>query len=224
MVVNNKFFDGELPRLREPLEMLDEKIASIETQLNESQDPDKDGLCDKAEYFVGIGFVAMQQYLVDTIIFAGLNKGDAYALGPMHASGETYASIINSCANWWKHEAEWWNQGEVPASGKRSFELVTTVTDSSSYQLSNAMASICGNNKVSLICVLPYLEEWRRKIYEKRKRKAHNKAYSAEAPRARAADLERHINSVNQKQHCSFIDARRSSSPPPRCNPLSNHP
>jgi hypothetical protein len=169
-MVINKFFDGELPRLRELLEMLDEKITSIENQLNESQDPDKDGLCNKAEYFVEIGFVAMQQYLVDTIIFADLNKDYAYVLGPMHASGETHASIINSCANWWKHEAEWWNHEEVPANGKRSFELATSAADSSSYQLYNAMVPICGNSKVSLKCVLPYLEEWRRKIYEKRKK------------------------------------------------------
>ena len=169
MVLENEFSDGELPKLRELLEMLDEKIASINTQINESQDPDSDGLCDKGEYFIGIGFVAIQQYLVDTITFTGLNKKDAYALGPVHTSGET------SCANWWKHEAEWWNHGEVPDNGIRSFEQVTTVTDSPSYQLSNVMASICGNDKISFRCVLPYLEEWRGKVHEKRKSKAHNR-------------------------------------------------
>lgn len=170
MVIDKEFADEELWRLRELLKMLDEKIADIANLIKESPDPDSEGLCDRGEYFIGVGFVAIQQYLIDSILFTGLDKGDAYRLGPVHSSGETYASIINSCANWWKHEPEWWNRGEVPKNGKRSFEKVTNVSESSSYQLSNVLASICGRNELSLRNVIPYLEEWRAKVHENRKK------------------------------------------------------
>ena len=57
------------------------------------------------------GFVVMQQYLIETIIHTGLEKSEVYKLDPVHSSGDSVVSIICSCANWWKHEAEWENLG-----------------------------------------------------------------------------------------------------------------
>jgi hypothetical protein len=170
MVLENEFADGELWMLRELLEMLDEKIADIDLLIKKSPDPDSEGLCDGGEYFIGVGFVAIQQYLIDTLLFTGLDKKDAYELGSVHFSGETYVNLINSCANWWKHEAEWWSNGDVPKNGIRSFERVANVSDSSSYQLSNVLASICGSNKICLSSIVPYLEEWQAKVHENRKK------------------------------------------------------
>lgn len=98
--VESQFADGELWRLQELFEILDEKLADIETRMEESADPDSDGLCDQGEYFIGLGFVAIQQYLVETIMFTGLTKSDAYKLGPKHPSGATYVGLINASANW----------------------------------------------------------------------------------------------------------------------------
>lgn len=170
LVSENDFVDGELWVLRELLDMLDKKLFEIFRLIKESHDPDSDGLCDKGEYFIGIGFVAIQQYLVETILFTGLDKSESYKLGPLHTSGFTYVSLINSCANWWKHEPEWWNNGEIPKNGERSFLHVTNITESPSYQLSNVLASMCTNKEICLNGLVPYLEEWRTKVHENRKR------------------------------------------------------
>lgn len=156
--VESQFADGELRRLQELFEILDEKLADIDARMEESADPDSDGLCDRGEYFIGLGFVAIQQYLVETIMFTGLTKSEAYKLGPKHPSGVTYVGLINACANWWKHEPEWFDAGEVPKNGMKSFGPVTEVTDSPSYQLSNVLASFCeAGEKIRFSCVVGHL-------------------------------------------------------------------
>lgn len=151
--------------------MLDEKLADIDALMEKYADPDSDGLCDRGEYFIGLGFVAIQQYLVETIMFTGLSKSDAYKLGPKHPSGPTYVELINACANWWKHEPEWFDAGEVPRYGMKSFDLVTEVTDSPSYHLSNVLASFCeAGEKIRFSCVVGHLNEWRSYVHENRKK------------------------------------------------------
>lgn len=170
--VESQFADGELWRLQELFEILDEKLDDIDARMKESADPDSDGLCDRGEYFIGLGFVAIQQYLVETIMFTGLTKSEAYELGPKHPSGATYVGLINACANWWKHEPEWFDAGEVPKNGMKSFGLVTEVTDSPSYQLSNVLASFCkAGEKVRFSCVVGHLKEWRSNVHENRKKR-----------------------------------------------------
>jgi len=78
--------------------LLDGKIFEIHNSIRKSVDPESDGLCDRGEYFMGIGFVAAQQYLVDTIV-TGIAKQKAYEWGPVHSSGITFVSLINSAAN-----------------------------------------------------------------------------------------------------------------------------
>ncbi len=114
-----------------------------------SSDPDTDGLLDKGEYFFGVGFVAIQQYLVDTLIFTGVKKVEAYNLGDMHASGITYISLINFAANWWKHESEWTDQEQVPKNGQRTFDNILNVTNKHEYALSIVLGSICGQEDLS---------------------------------------------------------------------------
>jgi hypothetical protein len=168
-VLDNEFADGELWRLRELLDLLDVKISEINELIKASPDPDSEGLCDRGEYFIGVGFVAIQQYLVETIMFSGLSKTEAYKLGPLHSFGGTSISLINSCANWWKHEPEWFSAGEIPNNGKKTFEKVSSVTESPSYQLSNVLASFCGDNIVSFKYVISELEKWRKDVHENSK-------------------------------------------------------
>jgi hypothetical protein len=164
-----EFADAELGVLCELLELLDGKIRNINLQIKQHKDPGIDGLGDKGEYFIGVGFVAMQQYLVETILFTGLEKSQAYKLAPIHSSKVSYANLINSCANWWKHEPEWWNNLEVPPNGERSFSHVTNITSSPSYQLSNVLASLCEANEFCLMSVIPHLIEWRGNVHKARK-------------------------------------------------------
>ncbi len=170
LVAEGEFTDGELWKLRELFVILDKKLDEINLLIKDSLDPDSEGLCDRGEYFIGLGFVAIQQYLVETILFTGLSKAKAFNLGPIHSSGDTFVSLINASANWWKHEPEWWDAGELPKNGERSFDLVASVTESTSYQLSNVLALFCGNNELRFNFIIPYLEKWRTDVHECREK------------------------------------------------------
>lgn len=114
----------ELHRLCELSEVLDSKIYEIVECISKSVDPESDGLLDQAEYFIGVGFVAIQQYLNDSLIGININKKKALSLGTIHSSGATSVSVINAAANWWKHEAEWFKNGNVPKNGERTVEII----------------------------------------------------------------------------------------------------
>ena len=73
-VVGNEFADGELGILCELLDILDGKLVEIDQLIRKSEDPESDGLLDRGEYFIGVGFVAIQRHLVETILFAGLEN------------------------------------------------------------------------------------------------------------------------------------------------------
>lgn len=163
MYINTKdgVADDQLQILSEFFELIDNKLASITLSINQSTDPESIGLFDRAEYFVGIGFVAVQQYLVDVLLFTKFNKKIAYLLGPTHADGVTYANLINSCANWWKHEVEWYGKGEVPQIGITSFNNVINTSERYEYALSNVLASISPTNQLSFKCLTQYLIQWR---------------------------------------------------------------
>ncbi len=66
--------DLKTRELTELLEMLDQKLSSLILESNKSEDPDALGLYDRAEYFIGIGFVAMQQYIADTMFNSKVSK------------------------------------------------------------------------------------------------------------------------------------------------------
>ena len=161
---DSKFYDTEIIRLSELLAMLDEKIFKIDSLISSSVDPESDGLLDRGEYFIGIGFVAIQQHLLDTLLFTGVSKSEAYKLGASHSTGISYINLINSAANWWKHEAEWSNAGEVPRNGTKTFEHVYSISNSTDYALSSVLASICGTENLALSEILPYLTEWQAAI------------------------------------------------------------
>lgn len=167
-VLENEFADGELWRLRELLDLLDGKIADINGQVANSRDPDSEGLCDRGEYFIGVGFVALQQYLAETIMFTGISKADALKLGPNHESGNTCVEIINSCANWWKHEPESWDKNKVSRNGEKTRDHVLSVSESSDYALSNVLWSFCKGGELGFLSVIPVLEEWRNAVHENR--------------------------------------------------------
>lgn len=151
--------------LCELLDMLDQKRHEIGLLIRQSNDPDSDGLCDRCEYFIGVGFVACQQYLVESLLFTGIDKKDAYGLGPVHCSGTTYVNLINDAANWWKHESEWWvYKNKVPNNSQRTFDSVTDIAKARGYELSQVLASICGSKNFSFKSVVPFLVDWRKAV------------------------------------------------------------
>ena len=153
---------GSFARLEELFLMLDAKLSEIDLAIQGSADPDSDGLFDQSEYYVGLGFVAAQQYLVETVIFLGLGKNKkAYKLGPRHRSGIAYVAAINSAADWWKHEAEWWVDLDIMKnSNSTTVNNVQAISNSNSYQLSNLLFTLSNNKEIKLKCLLPIITEW----------------------------------------------------------------
>lgn len=149
------------PQLQELFVMLDEKLSEIESAIANSTDPDSDGLFDQSEYFVGIGLVAAQQVLAEAATFARIDKDKAYKLGPRHRSGVSYIRAINSAANYWKHEAEWWK--DLDTLNNSSFKTrndVGTIANTEHYQLSNFLFALSNNKEIKLKYLIPIIEEW----------------------------------------------------------------
>ncbi len=148
-------------RLDELYEILDVKLTEIECAIDKSEDPDSDGLFDQSEYYVGIGLAAAQQYLAEAATFSGIDKDKAYKLGPRHKSGLAYIKAIDSAANYWKHEAEWWTDLDTLNNSNPKIRThVVTVAETSHYQLSNFLYALSNDKEIKLKCLLPIIDEW----------------------------------------------------------------
>lgn len=102
--------DFDLDILLKLLEVIDSQIASLETEINESDDPDGFGLIERWDGIAGLGFVACQQYLNATwrhLAAKGEGRSAVIASPPMHACGQSFATLIDKAANFWKHNGEW---------------------------------------------------------------------------------------------------------------------
>jgi len=146
---------GNFARLEELFLMFDAKLSEIDLAIQSSADPDSDGLFDQSEYYVGLGFVAAQQYLVETVIFSGLGKNKkAYKLGPRHRSGIAYVAAINSAADWWV------DLDIIKNSNATTVNNVLVISNSNGYQLSNLLFALSNNKEIKLKCLLPIITEW----------------------------------------------------------------
>ena len=157
-----------LYQLREFLIIIDAKLYEIDQCISRSADPDSDGLLDQGEYFIGIAFVAIQQHLTDSLIGINLSKKESFSLGVIHPSGVPSISVINAAANWWKHEAEWFKNGNVPRNGEHTFEIIMDISNQYEYALSNVLASFSESKSLTFIeHVIPHIEEWKEALYAK---------------------------------------------------------
>ncbi|ENQ8055449.1 hypothetical protein ACEQ2M_002854 [Vibrio parahaemolyticus] len=74
--------DLKIAELSDLLALLDSRLEQLMEQAESSIDADSLGIFDRAEYFIGVGFVAMQQYISDTMYKS-------------EVSNKTYLSISN---------------------------------------------------------------------------------------------------------------------------------
>jgi hypothetical protein len=170
--IDEQFADGELQLLSELLGLLDTKIIEIRKLLGETTDPESDGILDRGEYFIGVGVVAIQQYLADTLTLTGIEKKRALNLGPTYSEHLTFVAILNAAANWWKHSAERYSNTAPRKDAARSLEIVTEVGDSDSYQLSNVLAKLLRSSEVTLCSLIPHLILWRSALDKERRKDA----------------------------------------------------
>ncbi|MBA6119338.1 hypothetical protein [Pseudomonas putida] len=155
---DEKIVDGELQILREFLALLEDRLVLIEDRIARSENPEGDGLFDRGEYLIGIGFVAIQQYLYDTCISININRGEAFKLGPVHSTGIPWVKLIHEAANWWKHEAEWFKIGKV---NDNTFSTVVRVIETDEYPMSNVLAAFTESHYMSFNEAVSKVVEWR---------------------------------------------------------------
>ena len=163
----NEVHDTQLSTLTGLLEYIDSELLKIEVAIDAGYDVDSMGVLDTGEYLIGVGFVAVQQHLNESLITKYLKKNDAFSLGPMHSTNASSISIINAAANWWKHESEWHRLGEVPRSGERTYNTIMDISNQHEYALSNVLASFSESKKMSFSeSIIPCIEEWSKAIME----------------------------------------------------------
>ncbi|MCR8825703.1 hypothetical protein [Pseudosulfitobacter koreensis] len=167
--------------LRRHLEVLDAEIADILSKIDASDNPEGNGYYDSGEYFMGAGLAAVQKYMTETFYFFDVDQKKALDAGPKLAGGVSFANVVWSAANYWKHDAEWWegaleagpqdSDGMSPISiswpiGGKSKSSVAFLEGSGrfghDYICSIVLAALVnGAEDVRLQLVLPYLESWR---------------------------------------------------------------
>jgi hypothetical protein len=150
--------DLHIHLLLETFELIDSKLAEIDEFIAKSEN-DSESEFERGEYFIGLGFVAIQQYLVETILLTKFDKSRAYTLGPKLPGDIPFVSLVNACANWWKHEPEWFNENELKDDAIRTIKRVQKFTDSNDFALSNVLAYLT-NNGVRFTSLTPKIKEW----------------------------------------------------------------
>lgn len=163
----NEVHDTQLPILTGLLEYIDTELQKIQVCTDAGLDVDSIGVLETGEYLIGVGFVAVQQHLNESLMKKYLKKHDAFSLGPIHSTNASSISIINAAANWWKHESEWHRLGEVPKNGERTYKTIMDISNQHDYALSNVLASFSESKNLSFSeSIIPCMEEWSKAIME----------------------------------------------------------
>ncbi|WP_137820866.1 hypothetical protein [Pseudomonas sp. D(2018)] len=157
----------ELWLLRDCLSLLDAKLAELSTQIEIAGHPEVDGLADKAEYYAGLGFVAMQRYLT-SIQSRSAFQGDSLRFGASYGGGVFVVEVINAAANYWKHEDEWGllnivrrDTSALKYRSRTTVEALEKITPWDAYTCSNIVAALNSDGEVRMLPLLGYLEGWR---------------------------------------------------------------
>jgi len=134
-------------------------LDRIDTEAKYSDDPDQFGIYDKYEYVLGLGFVTCQTYIASK--HKGKNKFQALNTGPKHRSEQTFAVVINACANYWKHHDEW-ERTSLNKNAKNTINILEKMGADvwSSYPTSNAMHALIEPHKPRFKNILPFLKQW----------------------------------------------------------------
>ena len=162
--IGDEYADGEIALLGDLLAMIDKELLRVQAQVEISKDPESDGLLDRGEYFVGIGFTAIQQYFTDTLTLTGIDKKGALDVGPQYSSSLSFAQAINAAANYWKHSAEWNSETKLRKDAQRTIDVVSEVADAHYYPLYNSLYALIRGSDVTLCSLIPMLVLWRTSV------------------------------------------------------------
>ena len=162
-----EFGDAAMSYLEELLTSIDTSLSNVTSEISAADIWDVGCLCDKGEYFIGVGFCAMQRYLFDVLEDVKLDAGLARTLGQKSSNGVAVAQLIYSAANYWKHSPEWhiW-LAELSPRSQTTVDKVLHGRESANYPLSDLLADLCNGESLLLTNCLPYLSNWRLAVYE----------------------------------------------------------
>lgn len=163
------YCDSDLEFLRDLCTLFDTRMDDLQERIDKCFDPDQMGLFDEGEYLAGLGFVACQQYLTSTFGPKGAQKHAALGLEPYHEGGESYARILNSAANYWKHVDEWSlntvvhrDISSLSDQQKETIRVIETVTPWCDYTCGNLLYELTQRGR--FVELIPTLEAWRAQV------------------------------------------------------------
>lgn len=177
------FFDPFLNYLERHLDLLDVELSRLLNEVDRRPGADNSGTYDAAEYVIGAGFTAVQKYMAETALWMG-HKKDKYFIstwlniGPKLENRCYFANSVWCAANYWKHDAEWWESGVsfVPMDTGGGTALCLSWPENKNadtlkefglfgrdYLCSNVLASLIAHSEgdLKLKLILPYLRKWR---------------------------------------------------------------
>ncbi len=161
-----EFADAEFSYLTELLRSVDKTLDEVNNQISQADAFDVECLYDKCEYFIGVGFCAMQRYLFDTLQDQELDPGLARQLGPKNLEGVAIAQIIHAAANYWKHSPEWdICLTEFTSRSQNTIDRVLHGRDFSDYPLAALLSDLSEEGALLLSNCLPILRDWRLAVY-----------------------------------------------------------
>ncbi|MFT6076156.1 MAG: hypothetical protein ACJAVT_002291 [Yoonia sp.] len=148
------------------LKLLDSELIKINAAITESTDPDSDGLCDRGEYLIGTGLVAIQHHLKSVQCLSGCKASEVFNAPPFVKDDVSYASAINAGANYWKHQEEWFKtlssdeNSSLKGHALDTFSRLEKLTPWDAYTCSNLLAIMLDGKELELSALLPKIFEW----------------------------------------------------------------
>jgi hypothetical protein len=165
----NSVIDDELCLLKGALELYDTKIVKIDEEIKTSKYPDED-LFDTCEYYIGLGFIAIQCYFDAIINQFKISKKDALEVAPKYEDQDaTFAELINAGANHAKHQNEWWkswySNTKRAQNAQNNVESICKISQNIiNYPKSEILALILDQeckDSFKLSQTIPIIEQWR---------------------------------------------------------------
>lgn len=157
--------DFDLRFLQDAANLVDTRLDILDKMIASNPDPDSYGIYDELEYITGFGFVACQAYISATIGRLRMKKQQALNHGPRHKTGNSYVSLVNACANHWKHSAEWDDQA-LHQDARRTIETISSlgVNTAGAYPIANTLHHLLTPHSARFSLVLPFLVQWREAV------------------------------------------------------------
>ena len=157
------------------LEILDVALSPIICEINTASTPIDEHLYDRSEYLFGAGFVAIQKYMLETCHLNEISVKKAINLKVQDERQVPFETAVWAAANYWKHDAEWWNVGSsktekstdddkpLPPNILRNLKILSAFGDfGHDYLCSSVLAAYTPSKELRLCSLLPRILDWRK--------------------------------------------------------------